>query len=347
MEFSINSEEYSRLIDLLNRVAGTVEPTYRYFQIYHRRGLKFFVSDGCAKLEFSSPIEVDPFTGVYTVPIDYARALKPGKRDTTVTFSTTGSQIKISTGSETLTLDRTRTEELPLMERKFEFSFRYSLKEFRDGLDFVSAASMEGDSIEIFSKEEKTYMAAAAGRLVLVASIDSLPKYGFAFSIPYVTARHLVKAFEELKVEEIDTGVGISELGFKVGPLLFSVCTDETTFSPPISLIRNSGGHRVERRELLIALGKITRLSRRGFSVLMISKNSTLSFYLKAANLRYESIASSFSGGSFVVQIDPHRLHSVVSRMKAPALNLSIQEKNLLVGSPESGRYLLIPLVQP
>ena len=101
---------------------------------------------------------------------------------------------------------------------------------------------MEGDSIEIFSKEEKTYRCAAAGKL-LVASIDSLPKYGFRLD-PARYRPPSGKGLEELKVEEIDTGVGISELGFKVGPLLFSVCTDETTFSPPISLIRNSGGHR-------------------------------------------------------------------------------------------------------
>lgn len=345
MEFKFNSHEYERFIDLINKVTGTVESSYRYFQIYYRRGLKFFATDGCAKVEFSSPIEASPFSGVYTIPIDYARTLKSGKGEA-LNFSLEDDRVRIDTGFETLTLENSKVDEVPVMERKFEFSARYNLREFTDNLNFVSAASMEGDTIEIYSKGGTTYLAAAAGNLALIASLECEPRHEFALSIPYVTVRHLVKAFEQLKVEQIDAGIGITDLGLKAGPLLFSTCTDETTLVPPHTLVGTRTRANLSRKTLLAALRKITRLSRRGFSVLFISKNSSLKFYLKAANLRYECDVSTFEGEEFILQIDPHKFHSAVSRMKAANLNLSVESNKLLVSGQNSEQHLLISLIR-
>lgn len=43
MDFKISASDYAKLIDLFGRVSGTLEPSYRYFQIYYKRGLKFLL----------------------------------------------------------------------------------------------------------------------------------------------------------------------------------------------------------------------------------------------------------------------------------------------------------------
>ncbi|NLT43906.1 MAG: hypothetical protein GXX80_00115 [Thermotogaceae bacterium] len=347
MNFRLVSSDYSKLIDLFGRVSGTVEPSYRYFQIYYRRGLKFFATDGCLKLEFSSSIPVDPFTGVHSVPIDYARALKSSDEKSFVSFSSEGETIEIKTDSETLSLQKARDDALPAMERKFEFSSRFPLKEFNESLNFVSAASMEGDTVEIFSKGSETILAASAGRLVLLSILEYEPRTDFHFSLQYVTVRHLVKTLELLKTQVLDAGSGISELGLKAGTLLFSICTDETEFPKPPSFLfgETASGVGVQKKAFLSALRKITRLSRRGFSVLMISDGKKLKLFLKAGSLRYECEISAFSGEEFVIQLDPRKLQSALSRINDSLILLLMKKGNLLMVGKKSKMYLLIPLI--
>lgn len=346
MDFSMNSEEYSRLIDLISKISGTVEPSFRYFQIYYKRGLKFFAQDGCAKLEFASQIEVPPFSGTYTVPIDYARALKTSEQEKSIVFSLEEKAVKIKTGSEMLVLEGSRENDIPVMERKFEFSSSYSLTDFKTCLDFASASSMEGDNIEIFSQDDQTYFVASAGRLTLISVLESQTKSQFRLSIPYVTVRHLVKGFESLKVEEVYTGIGIAELGIKAGALLFSICSDEASYEPPVELINSECSSKISRREVLSALQKISRLSRKGFSILMISRNSALRFYIRAANLRYECDIPYLNGEEFMLQVDPHRLHSALSRIKGSNLCLSTKSGKLLISSSRGHQHLIIPLIK-
>lgn len=348
MDFRISASDYAKLIDLFGRVSGTLEPSYRYFQIYYKRGLKFFASDGCMKLEFSSGVATSPFNGVYTVPIDYARALKSSDPTSLICFSAGEEDLELRTASETLTLQKARSSTLPAMERKFEFFSRFPLKEFSSSLNFVSSASVEGETVEIFSKKNETVLAASANRMVLVSVLEYEPKTEFRYSLQYVTVRHLVKALELLTSEELYAGTGISELGLKIGPLLFSICTDEADFSEPPSFFFGDidDGIDIQRKAFLSALRKITRLSKHGFSVLMISDKSKLKFFLKAGALRYECEVCDFVGDEFVAQVDPRKLQSVISRIKDSKIRLVTRKGNLLMVGRKSKMYLMVPLIR-
>jgi hypothetical protein len=67
------------------------------------------------------------------------------------------------------------------MERKFEYSSRFLLKEFNESLNFISAASQEGDTIEIFSKGNDTVLAASAGRAILISMLRTNQEQTFIF----------------------------------------------------------------------------------------------------------------------------------------------------------------------
>ena len=348
MNFQLASSDFAKLIDLFGRVSGSVEPSFRYFQIYYRRGLKFFATDGCMKLEFSSGLSITPFTGVFSIPIDYARVLKSSDEESNIIFSSDGDNIEIRTDSEVLTLQKARGENIPSMERKFEYSSRFLLKEFNESLNFVSAASQDGDTIEIFSKGNETVLAASAGRAILLSMLRNEPRTDFHFSLQYVTTRHLVKSLELLSTKELDAGTGISELGLKAGPLLFSICTDETGFPvPPAFLFKEvEGGVGVQKRALLSALRKIVRLSKQGFSILMISDKKRIRFFLKAGSLRYECEIGKFDGEEFAVQVDPRKLQSVLSRMSNSTIYLLIRDDYLLMVDKKSRMHLFVPVIK-
>ncbi|HAA86196.1 MAG TPA: hypothetical protein DCE14_07620 [Kosmotogaceae bacterium] len=349
MSLSLSSQEYDRLIEVCEKLSGSVEPGYRFIKIYFRNGPRFFATDGCAKLELPAGSGSSCFEGTYVLPLDYAKALKNQPEVSEISFSFSDETLLLETDTQKLTIQKSRLPGHPEMERKFEYLFGIQVKEFTRKLDYVSSISNEGDLIEIAANSESVLMISQAAGMTAVSFIDIPAKHKFTFSIPYVTSRHLVKALSLTKAGNLSFGTGIAELGLKTGRMLFSLCRlNETKSSAQISSIRNWPGSpvRIDKRKLTGALRKACSLIGRGLSILLVSENRKVRLYLKTANMRYEEKLTDEFSEDFITKVDPHRLRAALSRLPGDSVLLGRHANAVLLADGKGSDFILIPEIR-
>ncbi len=349
MSLSLGSREYDRLVEVCEKLSGSVEPGYRFIKIYFRNEPRFFATDGCAKLDLPAGSRSSHFEGTYVLPLDYAKALKNQPEEAEISFSFSDETLLLETDTQKLTIQKSKLLGHPEMERKFEYLFGIQVKEFTRKLDYVSSISNEGDLIEIVANNESVLMISQTTGMTAVSFMDISAKHRFAFSIPYVTSRHLVKALSLAKAGDLSFGTGIAELGLKSGRMLLSLCRlNETRSSAKISSIRNWSGLpvRIDKRKLTGALRKACSLIGRGLSILLVSENRTVRLYLKAANMRYEEKLTDEFSEDFITRIDPHRLRSALSRLPGDSVLLGKHADAVLMADGKGSHFILIPEIR-
>ncbi|ACR79598.1 MULTISPECIES: hypothetical protein [Kosmotoga] len=348
MQFVLKNGEYKKILELCEKFAGTVEPGFRFVRLHYFKGLRFFVSDGCGKLELAVNKEVSPFSGTYILPIDQVRVLKERKsKEENIQFSLGDKKLVISANGDRLIIENSKIEERPRMERKFEALFKMELSEFRRKLNFASSINVEGEMVTIFGGGNETAMVSTSSNMTVIAFLKTESKRNFQVSLPYVTVRHLFKALETLKNVEIVFGDGINDVGLKAGPLLFSFCNDRTPVYEEriFSLKKNTYKETpIDRNLLLTGLKKMARLVKKGFSVLLISKAETLKLLVKTGNFKYETTLAISEFPEFFAKIDPHRLRSAVSRCSSKKLFIAIHGKELLISDRLKEYMVSIPI---
>lgn len=348
MWFVLKSGEYKKILDLCEKFAGTVEPGFRFVRLHYFKGIRFFVSDGCGKLELAVNKEISPFSGTYILPIDQARVLKEQKsKDENILFSFGGKELVISASGEKLIIENSKMKERPRMERKFEALFKMELAEFRRKLNFASSINVEGEMVTILGGADGVAVVSTSSNMTVIAFLKTEAKRDFQVSLPYVTVRHLFKALETLKNVEIVFGDGINDVGLKAGPLLFSFCNDRTpVYDEKLFSLRKYTYKEtpIDRSLLLMGLKKMARLVKKGFSVLLISKAETLKLLVKTGNFRYETTLAKSELPDFFAKIDPHRLRSAVSRCTSKKLFITIHGKELLISDRLKEYMVSVPI---
>ncbi|GEM_PF-423238 len=349
MAFSLKSSEYDKLVEICEKLAGSVEPGYRFIKIFFKNEPRFFATDGCAKIELPAGSETGSFDGTYVLPLDYAKALKnqPGEAD--LEFSFSSETLLLEVNDQKLVVEKAKLPGHPEMERKFEFLFGMPVRAFSKKLDYVSSISNEGDFVEITGSETAVTFVSQASNMTAVAFADVTPKHAFAFSVPYVTTRHLVKTLSLAKTEELSFGTGIADLGLKTGRLLVSLCKlNERRSSPEISRVRGwlKETEQVEKKAISDALRKACRLISKGLNILLISDKKGVRLYLKSANMRYEETFVRKSSCEFFTKVEPHRLRSALARMPGSHILIGKHAGTVIIADRQGGEFILLPEIR-
>jgi hypothetical protein len=350
MDFKLSVKEHARLLEICEKLAGSVEPGYRYIHFYYWKGLKLFVTDGCGKLEIPLNKQIESFSGSFAFPIDRAKVLKEQRNDDVdIRIRTKNKDLYISTPEETLELKNAFNPEKPKMERKFEGLFDQKLTDFKKAINFASSPGDEGDTVGLVSNSKKIAMVAQSSNLTTISFLNAEINRELAVAFPYVTARHLVKTLEHLKSEQVMVGEGIRDIGLKIGRLLFSICRDtEATIDRKIlSLPENIKESSVySKKHFQYALRKMCRVVGRGFSVLLIQNEKGTHFLSKAGNTKYEiKIDKRPYKNQIIAKVEPHRLRSAISRMGGERVNITTFNKQMVIHDQAKRYFALFPLI--
>ncbi len=353
MEFGIKNENLVRIIEVCENFSGTIEPGYRFINMYYKSGLKFFVTEGCAKLEITlSSTNVTPFSGTYLISIDYIKSLvQRGEReDEYIIFKGNNKNLIIKTQNEQLILKNCFSDDFPRMERKFEKIFKIKRKEFIDCLNFVSSINYDEVPVAIQRDNDNICFWSNGGNISLVSLFEYkfIRMDNFNFTFPYTTSRHLVKALEKVKTEDLFFGEGISEGGIKTGKILISFCTDNL-YENKITYIENLNQSQkvvINKRIFSNCLKKAGNFIRRGYKALLISDERGIKIYLKLGETEFQTYISEKIFEEFVVVIQPHLLRSAISRLKTQNLFLNKTENFLYISNKKREKIIIIPIMK-
>jgi len=347
MRIELTAIEYRKLLELSEKFAGSVEPGYRFLRLYYWKGLRAFITDGCGKLEIPLKKDCAPFKGSYIIPLDHARALKEQlKDDASIIITGNEATLSIFLGGEKLLIEKAWIDGIPRMERKFENIFSVKKNLFKNALNFSSAINDEGDNVSFVFNNSLVSIISSSHNMTALNYLNVPLSRNLQAHIPYVTTRHLVKTLDLIKIEELNFGEGIEDLGIKVGPLLFSICCDrEKLFDEVPKLPEIKEKIVMEKSQLLFSVRKLAKLVSRGMKVLILSDHGSIKFMLKTGTFRYEKVILKTSFENFAAGVDPHRLRSALSRMNSGKVELFTYKKQLVLTGKSSGQYLVLPLI--
>lgn len=353
MEFGIKNENLVRIIEICENLSGTIEPGYRFINLYYKGGLKFFVTEGCANLEITiSSMNITPFIGTYLISIDYIKSIvqRGEKGEEYILFNGNKRDLVIKNQNEQLILKNCFSEDFPKMERKFERIFKMKRNEFIDSLNFVSSINYDEVPVTIQRNNDNVCFWSSGGNISLISIFEYQFKSmdNFNFTFPYTTSRHLVKALEKVKTEDLSFGEGISEGGIKTGKILISFCTDnlyENKFNY-IEDLNEIQDVVIKKRVFSNCLKKTCNFIRRGYKALLISDENGLKIYLKFGEIEFETYISEKKHEEFLVVIQPHLLRSAISRLKTQNLFLKKTEDFLYISNKKREKIIIIPIMK-
>ena len=215
----VEASDFARWMGILKRIIGRSERPFRFVQI----GDSWIKAwDGCAGVKIVAPFDFPPIS----LPSDALASLSRICRGEMVICR-----------REQLTLEcedvRVIAKDLKLrLEEPVAGEEMGEAEDLIEGLDFVSKGLSEGDSLELHMGKRPLIYASITG----ISALYILDGYGkkFSFSIPYQSARRIVKALEGMKGWKLWAG---KSLVFSRGDIEGFVCGDVLKETVAISRI--------------------------------------------------------------------------------------------------------------
>ncbi|PNR93704.1 hypothetical protein [Petrotoga sp. 9PWA.NaAc.5.4] len=349
MEGWLTFQELHRITKFVDAFCGTVEPSFRNVYFYYDKGLKIYATDGCAKLYLSATKEFLPFDGIASIPVQYIKGIIKG------TKSNENSLVKISLEDKEMIFEiegmrlnsKIEKEEAISIETSGE-SVVISKKElgyFIDKLDFVSASANEGDIIDILTHDKKIVFGYLSDYYKL-NTFYSETKVDFHREIPFISARHIVKALNQLKKSNIlELGIDKYNIILRNPGVLIKVCSSKPSFSKNI-LIFEKFIEQVDMntKDLKNVLSKLySTFSESNIAYLVLKENNSY-IYKEEKNARISfKLPYSFQN-QYLVPIHVRKLRSILARMD-DHIKIYLNEKTMLLEDSKNSKKAIF-LVQ-
>ncbi|MDI3472893.1 MAG: hypothetical protein PWQ20_1188 [Thermotogaceae bacterium] len=225
MVFKISSDWLNRFLKVAEKLIGNIDPSFKKINFYHDNGnLKAFVTDGCIKFE-------TPVINLMGLPYDFIIPLEPLKlilkdeKSEFVKFELKEKQVVVNFGNQTLALPTPDKVNRWENSRKNTEIFEWKLSELVKLLDIGSIVCREEDYVTLNIEKDRIVCLGSDGRHIAAGiSMCKTSINNFSGCIPYVSARHIVKASEGLKTENISLFISDSGINITLGKARLMLC---------------------------------------------------------------------------------------------------------------------------
>ncbi|HCI30111.1 MAG TPA: hypothetical protein PKI14_07755 [Fervidobacterium sp.] len=357
----VDAEKFKNILKKADKVCGTLEPSNRKVLFFvEENEIYVMASDGCLTGFFElSPIYLPKPFPAFEAPLDVVKQFLSelyGK----VIFSYQNGILSLKCQTEILQLkvgyvQPQNGEELHLPKKEYENGediVRISKKKFLAELDLVSGYLEEGNYIDIFYSGNYFELLSQHSGIVSYARIKSnLTKESDAsflsesISIPFVSARHMIKTMEMEETEDLKILFQESEKGMHIiGESFYTIRGDTPSESPerirqlcakasPDCRILTNQLQKVLRRALLAGRFSDIEIYTRSDQIVVVSRYSSIA---------YKGTLEVECKNDFSIKTKAYLLRSAINRLGSQNLIISVVDKFVIIASPSLTRFLIL-----
>lgn len=354
----IDAEKLKDILKKADRVCGTLEPSNRKLTFFPQEGkLYLMASDSCFRgyFELSPYLFSKPFQP-FQISLDVVKQFSSellGRvnllfQDGIVTFKCQNEILRL----------RVNYIENMAIQKVPEKMVLVSKKKFLSDFDLASCFIEEGSNVDIFISPNNIELISHHSGMLSYIKLgtqnieESEEKETFEFksgsfstSIPYVSARHIIKTFDLEEIEEIK--IHFDELDQKMyilGNDIFTVCGDKPTETP--EKIRNlCNRFQIQAKINAAQLQKLLRrslISGRFSDTQLYTRNGELVVVSQHGGIAYKGGINTEINVNFSIKIKAHLLRSALNRMGSQNVLIGIVDDFVLFSSPSLTRFLIL-----
>ncbi len=328
----IDHEYFLKIINLLDRAVGTVEPINRRVYFYsHLDALKVYATDGCLTVNVNLG-SVSHFKSFYASPLDSLKLLsKSGeKADVEIRF---GTKLEFLKGSEYLSILHPIAND-PRKRGVFTTEVEVKASEIAHVVDIGSIILREGQETIVGATHGMFFALCEEYGHLSIASMDysGVP---FVAAIPYETARHFVKMLDVIRDEKLKLGHSQNIIGLKFSDGVITVCNMEINnemvngierFLP----IRKLEGTRIETRILKEGASLCSRFQRKNGGKGYLEFSNQFRIGVLSQYSAYEYVKPISLSKQVRVNVIPKKLSQFLSRVHEKCVKVVIDEDFLI-----------------
>ncbi|MBO8160917.1 MAG: hypothetical protein H0Z24_04720 [Thermosipho sp. (in: Bacteria)] len=345
MKAVINAEKLKRVISHIDKVAGTVEPTHRIVGVaYHNGNLVFYGGDGCFAVK-AEICEINPTSLKFSIFLDILKSFVLELKGNVFMYSD-GNYVTLRVKEENLKLKvgKFRFEKF---EDRFDIVAKLSKSSFVNDLDFASSHIEEGCMVDMYFGK-KVKLISEYKDIICFSLRDSYDSnMSLNWSIPYYTARHIVKSLKDSFSREILIGKGLEHLILQ-SDYFYNVCgeeiaenrlflvEDEIKNSKLISKIGSNHFKHYLRRSMILGRNSQVKLS---------ATKRGIFFYTFSRGMEYKGILETNVEGSFTTTANAYFLRSALNRIGGENLILMLGKSHLIISTPQKKRFILLKII--
>lgn len=359
----LEAERLRESLTKLDKLCGNLEPSNRKLALIPFEG-KLYVAanDGCLHGYFELAEHTpQPIFPPFEVPLDIVKQFVSELRGL-VTIVHEENLFTLKAEGEVL---RLRTAKLQKPERYLEDLSRadvlewytgISKRRFTSDLDLVSSFLEEGARAEIHLSAGSLEMCSSHGGILSYTTYElSLDEqlrgmfdgFGESLSVPYVTARHVLKVLELETSDSLDIAQDRGRFFLRPGNLcgaLYSFCGDRTEL--PVAYLRDvtkqirMGGH-VQARALFRVLRRSLVVGRAS-EVELVGEPGALVAFAQHPGITYRATVDAALDIRFRTRVRAYFLRSALNRLGSQNILVGLSGEFLLLFTPSLTRFVLL-----
>lgn len=313
MRASVDLSVLSLWLKFCNKLIGSSEFSFGNVYFSYSQGLVVRATDGCLH-GWMRIGECEPFDGEISIPLRFLKGFLVGESGEFLNLALMEDEIVLSSGNETLRMKLTgkREKQVPV---EHEPVAKSDLLNFNRTLNFVTSPLEEGDFALFGSFQKDLLMFASTRSIICLTRLQGELMKPFAFSFPYMSARHIVKAFE-VYAKNVQLTFGLGEaLLIRSNDFTLQLCGEHATFDSRI-------GDFLQRKETYVVpknfrrfVSKAAWLMPRESTLRIECVKNSMRFFGAYGGVSYKAILPFDCPLKFEFEISPHRLRSALARM--------------------------------
>lgn len=296
-----------------DKLIGSSEYSFGNVYFSYQEGLVVRATDGCVH-GWMKVGSCDPFEGEIAMPLKLLKGFLVGENSEFLNFILAEDEIVLSSPSETLRirLAARRDKQVPVEHETVAWS---DVPSFNRALDFVTSPLEEGDFALFGTFRKELLLFSSTRTLLCLTRLRGETVKEFVFSFPYMSARHIVKAFEVYsKDTRLNFGLGEALL-LRTDDFTLQLCGEQASFDHRIGdfLVREE--NYVLPKNFQRFVSKAAWLMPRESTLRIECVKNTLRFFGGYGTVAYKAVLPFECPLKFEVEFSPHKLRSALARM--------------------------------
>jgi len=350
----LDSEKLKNIVKKADRICGTLEPSTRKLTFFTQEGkLYILASDGCFKgyFELSPYLFSKPFPA-FEIPLDVVKQFSTELAGR-VNLLFQDNTITLKCQNEILRLKVNYVGKEIRIPRPYESIIKLSKKKFLNELDFVSCFLEEGSYANVFlTSNFVEFISHHMGIVSYVKSKveklleeDNVKFSKMSISIPYVSARHIIKTIDTEETEELRIHFTEGEQQLIIQSANFyTSCGDLPEENP--DRIKNLC--QMFEAKVRISTTQLQRLLRRALisgkfsDVQLYTRNGELVVVSQSGAIAYKGSIELESTIPFSVKTKAHLLRSALARIGSQNILIDVVQDYVVLSSPSLSRFLIL-----
>lgn len=350
----LDSEKLKNIVKRADRICGTLEPSTRKLTFFTQEGkLYVLASDGCFKGYFElAPYLFSKAFPPFEILLDVVKQFSTelvGRvnllfQDNTITFKCQ---------NEILRLKVNYVGKEIRIPHLYDSMIKLSKKKFLNELDFVSCFLEEGSYANLFlTSNSVEFISHHMGIVAYVKSkVEKLPEEEnlkfdkTSISIPYVSARHIVKTIDTEETEELKIHFAEGEQQLIIQSTNFYTSCGDLPEDNPDKIRNLCQMFDVKSRVNTTQLQKLLRrslISGRFSDAQLYTRNGELIVVSQSGAIAYKGSIELESTVPFSVKTKAHLLRSVLARIGSQNILIDVIQDYVVLSSPSLSRFLIL-----